>query len=273
MADRRSLLLAVPALICATSPAAPFLPRSEVPYRYTLEQVRTVGGNTYRAGFVRRITFHKEADGWTAEFFTIEVDKGDGSAAVTALERVFAGHIGAITKVRLDLHGNVLAVDHPDAIWSAFIADARALGGKQLAAAIAAVPAGERARMIASPLADIIATTDAAKPAGTRAVTVPGIIPGGTPIALAGNETVTADGPVHIITTSASAEAEAPFPAQTGSDEPSVRHSIIRFARSRKIDEQTGLASSTTETQHTTIGTGSSADNITTETRIDLTPW
>jgi len=247
--------------------AATFNPPIGVPLAYVSREDRVIGGRALHFESRRRITFTREHDGFLATIrFEHAANDADGDVAAM-FQAAMASLVDRPIVLHLDAAGTVTAVDDADATWRALCDAIAGLPGNdsqrahaaRFAAALRNLPAAQRAAMLGSLVAPLVAGDDAMlAPGSTQPISIRARPPLPRGTTLAGKQTVTraADGRLAL---HASAHGDAPAPGAAAR---------VAADRDRVIDPATGLVMATHDHMAATIG----GDPVTADTRVTLAP-
>ena len=247
--------------------AASFHPPLGVPLAYVSSEDRTIGGKTMHFESHRRITFTRIGDGFVATIrFERAADDAGGDVA-SMFQAAMASLAGRPVVLRLDAAGTVIAVDDAGATWTALCDAVARLPGTAsrrehataFAAALRALPETQRAAMLGSLVAPLIAGDQALLAAGSsEPVEIRARPPIPRNITLKGTQTVTRDANGRLMLHVAAA-GDTPIPDGTSAH--------VAADRDRVVDPTTGLVLSVHDRMSATID----GDRMTTDTRVTLT--
>jgi hypothetical protein len=255
----------IDALLLAT--VASIHPPIGMPLAYVSREDRTIGGRTMHFESHRRITFARDGGGFVATIrFEHAADDAGGDVGAM-FQAAMASLADRPVTLRLDATGTVIAVDDAQATWAALCDAVAQLPGTAsqrehataFAEALRTLPEAQRAAMLGSLVAPLIAGADASlAPGSTQPVEIRARPPLPRGASLKGMQTVTRGADdrltLHVTATSAAPAAGAAI-AQVTAD------------RDRVVDPATGLVLATHDHMSAAIGD----DHVISDTRVTLT--
>lgn len=246
--------------------AASIHPPIGVPLAYVSREDRMIGGKTLHFESHRRITFTRDGDGFVATIRFEHAADDAGSDVAAMFQAAMASLADRPLVLRLDAAGTVTAVDDAQATWTALCDAIARLPGTAsqrehaaaFAAALRTLPEAQRAAMLGSLIAPLIAGDQASLASGSSQ---PAELRTRPPIprntTLKGAQTVTRDADGRLVL-HVHATGEAPAADGTSAH--------VAADRDRVVDPATGLVLATHDHMSATIG----GDQVTTDTRVTL---
>lgn len=245
--------------------AAAIHPPIGVPLSYVAREDRTIGGRTMHFESHRRIVFTRDGDGFVATVRFEHASDDAGGDVAAMFQAAMASLADRPVTLRLDAAGTVIAVDDAPATWAALCDAIARLPGTAsqrghaatFAGALRTLPAAQRAAMLGSLIAPLIAGDQASLvPGSTQPVEIHARPPIPRNATLKGTQTATRDaGGRLMLHLTATGEA-----GDTGSD------AQITDDRERLVDPATGLVLGAHDRMTATID----GDRVTTDTRATL---
>lgn len=237
-----------------------------VPLAYVSREDRVIGGRVTHFESHRRITFVHDGDGFVATIrFEHAADDAGGDVAAM-FQAAMASLADRPVTLRLDAAGTVIAVDDAVATWTALCDAIARLPGTAsqrqhataFAEALRTLPDPQRAAMLGSLVAPLIAGADATlTPGSVQPAELRARPPMPRNTTLKGTQTVTRDVDGRLVL---HVNAIGEVPAADGAS------AHVAADRDRVVDPATGLVLATHERMSATID----GDQVTTDTRVTL---
>jgi hypothetical protein len=267
------MLIAAALLQVAAVPV--FAPPLDTPLRVVTERVET-GASPRRFRMERLVRFAPEAEGYRAEVVILAIAGDTPEASGALYEAGFGSLAGRMLVFHLDRAGRVAAIEDMTGIWARIcrgVADNaaarrnlppadRAALTQRLEMPLLALPADRQRALIGSLVAALIAE-EAAEPAGTRPVRIPGALPFGGAVTMEGQRVLSSAGDARMRSVTRASAPEGDAPARAGRVEVEMR---------REYDSQSGLLTQSIDTTSTRVGTGAEARETRRVTTLHAVP-
>jgi hypothetical protein len=268
------------ALLQVAAPAPVFAPPLDAPLRVVTERVES-GAGERRFRMERLVRFAREEAGYRAEVAILGIASDTPEASGALYEGGFGSLAGQILVFHLDRAGRVLAIDDMAGIWSRIcrgVADnagarrnlppaERAALTRRLETPLLAMPADRQRELIGSLVAALVAE-EAGEPVGTKPVRIPGALPFGGAVTMAGERVLSRTGDTGMRSVTR-ASAEAPLAAEGAAP---ARGGRVDVEMQREFDSTSGLLTQSIDTTFTRVGNGAEARETRRVTTLHVAP-
>ena len=249
-------MIALAGLALAAAASA-FAPPLGIPIRFDKTETRTLDGNELHFSLSARIVFTSDGDGFDAAMTFGQASDNAGGDISEMFQAAIGRLAGQTIRFRLDPTGAVTAIENRDAIWDALCTAMRRVGdtpdlnkrARAAADALSALPSDKRQALLGSMLAPVIAgPAGALTPASDAPVTLSARASDGSPVALAGQQTVSRN---------QNGDLFVSIHAAGDVGTPPLAPVHVDIARTIDIDPRTGLVIQRSETTASTTGKSS----------------